>query len=349
MSAANAFAKDAVLGTVVILNHNAGEMTCHTLKALRRQTIAEQLHVIVVDNGSTDNSVDLLAGRYPDLHLIRNPENLGFAGGNNSAFPYCRGPYVLLLNNDAIPEPKWAEELLRAARSHPGAGMCTSRIYVGNERTRFDNTGHMIFVDGMSRSRGHMEADRGQYDREEEVLFASGCAALYLREPLLQVGGFDEDFFAYGDDTDLGLKFRLLGYRCWYVPSAIVFHQQSQTLGKNSLKKIFLIERNRIWVLIKYLPLLWILKSPIYTGLRLLLSGKAASRGEGLAGELGQAHSLPKIGLTILSAWLQALLKLPAMLGKRKALRRLRVLDDNAWEKLLASYRASLDDMSFRR
>ena len=340
---------DAIWGTVVVLNINACGMTCRTLDALRQQSIIERLRIIIVDNASTDGSSEIFSSKYPEMLLIRNKTNLGFSGGNNSAFPYCQGEYVLLLNNDAIPDPFWAEELIGAVRKYPEAGMCTSRIYAGEGRKQYDNTGLLIFIDGLGKSRGHMENDRGQYDNEEEVLMASGCASLYLREPLLKLGGFDEDFFAYCEDTELGLKFRSLGYTCRYVPAAVVHHYQSYTMGKISLKKIFLIERNRIWVLLKLMPLSWILKSPLFTALRLLKSGDAAVHGTGLAGELGHTHSLFRIGFTILAAWFKAFLRLPAMIARRKALRKIRILDDKTWKKLLLSYIATINDVAFSR
>lgn len=336
------------IASVVILNWNAGKMTCDTIDAVLKQTIAEQLHVIVVDNASSDGSCELFQVKYATkIKLIRSSENLGFAGGNNLAFQHCCGKFILLLNNDAIPDPNWAAELIKAAESDNSIGMCTSKIYSGATRERFDNTGQLIYFDGLNRSRGHMELDVGQYSQKEETLFPSGCASLYSLDAVHQVGGFDQDFFAYGDDTDLGLKLRALGLKCIYTPHAIVNHLQSYTLGAYSLKKIYYIERNRIWIMIKYFPILWVFMSPLYTFLRLYSAYRAGKKRTGLAGEIAKRNSSMQLGRTIIGAWLDALRKIPEMYRKRQGLLKMRIVSDPQWKKLLKDYAACLRNMSF--
>lgn len=336
------------VASVVILNWNAGKMTCDTIDAVLKQTIAEQLCIIVVDNASTDGSYDLFKEKYgAKIKLIRSSENLGFAGGNNLAFQHCLGKFILLLNNDAIPDPDWAAELIKTAESDDSVGMCTSKIYAGATRERFDNTGQLIYVDGLSRSRGHMEMDVAQYSRVEETLFPSGCASLYSLAAVQRVGGFDQDFFAYGDDTDLGLKIRALGLKCLYTPHAIVNHLQSYTLGAYSLKKVYFIERNRVWIMIKHLPVHWVIISPIYTFLRLFSAYRAGKKRAGLAGEIAKRNSSVQLGLTIIRAWLDALRKAPKMYRKRRELSKMRVISNVAWKEILTRFAASLKNMSF--
>ena len=336
------------LATLVMLNLNAAQMTCEALDAVLSQTIADRLKIVVVDNGSSDGSADIIAARFGDrVTVLRADTNLGFAGGNNLGFRHAEGKYLLLLNNDAIPEPRWAEELLKVAEAERNIVMCTSKIILHRDRRLIDCVGHNIFPDGLSRSRGNWQIDAGQYEKREESLLASGCAALYRRKEVLDCGGFDEDFFAYQDDVELGLKLRLGGGKCLYVPSAIVYHYGSATAGSYSYSKIFLIERNRVWILFIFFPWYWILLSPWYTFCRLFLSCRAAQRNQGRAGELGKRMSLFRLGRTILHAWFAALAGLPRVLRKRQQLMAAKKITSLEFTSLLRQFRAPLVEMSF--
>lgn len=336
------------IASVIIVNFNGGKMVLGAIASVLRQTIAERLEIIVVDNASTDASHVAIARLYPDsVRLIRSEKNLGFAGGNNLGFSHASGKYLLLLNNDAIAEPAWAAELISAAELNPKVGMCTPRILCDPMSHLLDNAGHLIYADGLNRSRGHLQVAAGLFEQQEEVLLASGCAGLYRREPVVTMGGFDEDFFAYGEDTDLGLRLRLLGYSCLYVPGAVVRHRQSGSTGALSLQKIFWIERNRIWVLLKLFPVRWILLSPWHTFRRLLAAWRCGARGEGLAGELVRTHSLLAFVSVLLRAWGAALGGAACMLRKRRIFFKQNHLSPEAGAGPLRKYAASLADMSF--
>lgn len=337
----------APLGSVIIVSHNGGAMLMEAVRSVLAQTVVDRLEIIIVDNGSTDGSMGFLESAPGHIRIIKLDRNQGFAGGNNAAFAVARGEYLLLLNNDAVAHECWAAELIKAARTHPQAGMFTSKILFYADRERIDNVGHNIFPDGLNRSRGHNEKDHGQYDLDEETLFASGCAALYRRDKVLAWAGFDEDFFAYGDDADLGLKFRLDGLSCRYVPTAVVYHHGSATAGPYTGRKIFLVERNRVWILIKYFPVSWILASPGYSLARFLKSYQAAHQGRGLAGQLATKNSLATVLTAVFQAWLQALLGLPRMIRKRKELMSRRTVDQKAYRNTLRRFKASLEDISF--
>ena len=159
--------------------------------------------------------------------------------------------------------------------------MAASKVLVWEDPGRIDKVGHLIFPDGQNRGRGSGAPDRGQYDREEEVLWPDGCAAMYRKEMLERIGGFDEDFFAYGDDAELGLRARIAGWKCIYTPEAVVRHHRGSTLGKDSARRLELIERNRLLLAIKLFPwsLLWL--NPIYFAARVAAGLAAARRGEG--------------------------------------------------------------------
>src|SRR4029077_18651180 len=145
------------------------------------------------------------------------------------------------------------------------------------EPRRIDKAGHLIYPDGQNRGRGSGELDAGQYDRIEEVLWPDGCAAMYRREMLDKIGGFDEDFFAYADDAELGLRARIAGWRCLYMPKAVVYHHHGSTLGRFAPERLFLIERNRIWLAAKLFPWRVLVLNPIYFLLRVAAGAYAAA------------------------------------------------------------------------
>ena len=305
--------------SIIVLNYNGRHLIGECLDSLRNQTY-KNIEIIVVDNGSSDGSADFLNERYKNsITLIENSENLGFAEGNNIGIKASSGDYIALLNNDAVADSLWLGELVKAAgESGKTYGMWASKVLFYNNRNMIDTAGHLIFPDGLNRGRGKGETDTGQYDRKEEVFFPSGCAALYTRELFDRIGGFDPDFFAYGDDTDIGIKARLAGWKCLYVPTAVVYHKSSATAGAYSPFKAYLVERNRVWILLKYFPLLRIFFSLFYTSLRFTLQAYGAFAGTGAAGRFVEGSSKLALLKVLFKAYYDALAKLPLILKKRK-------------------------------
>jgi GT2 family glycosyltransferase len=311
------------LVSVIVVNWNGRECVGECLQSLSQQSFVD-FEVILVDNGSTDGSIEYLQSHFTGfVRVLRNEKNLGFARGNNQGIKIARGKYIVLLNNDAKADRHWAEELVRAAEEDRQAGMLASKIYLQGGQKIIDNVGHLIYRDGLNRGRGRLEVDHGQFDQKEEVLFPSGCAALYRVEMLEEIGLFDEDFFAYGDDTDLGLKGRLAGWKCLYVPQAIVHHRYSQSSGPYSPLKAFYVERNRVWIAIKYFPLSLLLISPFYTLWRFLFQGYGALSGRGAAGKFSQEYSCWQLLQILLKAYISAIRGLPKMWEKRKEMKKL--------------------------
>jgi len=309
--------------SVIVLNWNGREHLAGCLDSLRAQTI-KPFEILVVDNGSTDGSADFIEKHYGDLvTLIRSPGNLGFAAGNNLAIARTGGRYVALLNNDAEADPRWLELSGAALERSPRAGMCAAKILNHQHRDIIDNTGHLIYRDGLNRGRGRLERDHGQYDDETEALFPSGCAAVYRKAMLDEIGGFDEDFFAYGDDTDIGLKGRLAGWGCVFEPRAVVYHKYSGSTGHYSPFKAFHVERNRVWIAVKYFPLSTLLANPFYAGIRYMLQAWGAISGTGAAGRFVREQSPWQLAWILVRANVAALAGLPRMLARRRQIRRM--------------------------
>jgi GT2 family glycosyltransferase len=335
--------------SVIILNYNGKEYIEECIDSILRQTCKDR-KIIVVDNGSTDGSLEIIKEKFADrIRLIENKDNLGFAEGNNIGISSSTGSYIALLNNDAVADDNWLSELVDAARkSDSNFGMWASKILFYDDHKIIDTAGHLIYPDGLNRGRGKGEVDKGQYDKVEEVFFPSGCAALYSKSMLDQIGLFDPDFFAYGDDTDIGLRARIAAWNCLYVPTAIVYHRSSATTGRYSPLKAYLVERNRLWILIKYFPLRYILLSPLYTLMRLILQAYGALTGKGAAGRFTEQYSLWKLISVLLKACFDAIRGSLKMIRKRLALNKIKKTSTRDFFLWIKRYRISAKEIALR-
>ena len=336
--------------SVVVVNWNRRNLLRACLQSLTNQTV-EGFEVILVDNGSEDGSADMAsrefgAGTAFDLKLIRNRDNRGFCAANNQGITASGRRYVALLNNDAEAEPGWLEALTRVFDKGSDIGMAASKILVYDDPARIDKVGHLIYLDGQNRGRGAGELDTGQYDREEEVLWPDGCAAMYRRAMLEQIGGFDEDLFAYADDAELGLRARIAGWRCLYSPGAVVRHHRGATLGLGSPRRLELIERNRVLLATKLFPwsLLWL--NGVYYLARIGAGLVAAARNRGEARRYAGASGKARIALALIKGDLAALPLIPRFLRKRREISRLRKLSPRETKALLKKYSISLKELS---
>jgi GT2 family glycosyltransferase len=337
----------AVSVSIIIVNWNRRDLLRECLRSLERQTL-QAFEVILVDNGSTDGSAEMAEAEFAgtlSLRVIRNRENRGFCAANNQGIAIGSAPLIALLNNDAVAAPDWLEELARAF-DDGGVGMAASKILVYEDPTRIDKVGHLIYPDGQNRGRGSGQIDRGQFDRIEEVLWPDGCAAMYRRAMLDEIGGFDEDFFAYADDAELGLRARIAGWRCLYIPDAVVRHHRGSTLGLLSSERLELIERNRILFAAKLFPwsLLWL--NGAYWMARMSAGVWAAATGRGEAARFPGVGGKMRIAMALLKGQLSALPLLPKMLRKRRSIQRLRKLSPSDVRKLILSHRISLKELS---
>ncbi len=334
--------------SVVIVNWNRRELLEACLRSLSRDQ-GVRFETIVVDNGSTDGSVELIR-TFTEVRLIENADNRGFCEANNQGIAAARGEFIALLNNDAETEPLWLAHLL-AAFTQMDVGMAASKILVwrlpgATGPPMIDKVGHLIYPDGQNRGRGSGELDLGQYDTVEETLWPDGCACMYRKAMLDEIGGFDEDLFAYGDDADLGLRAQIAGWRSLYMPAAVVWHHRGSSLGKQNPRRITLIERNRVLLAVKLFPGSLLCLNGAYYLARLLAGAVAAVRNRG---EISQFSS-PRLKLQ--AAWalclgdLQALTMLPKTLRKRRQILARRKLSPAGTRSLLLRFRIPLRQLS---
>ena len=221
---------------------------------LGRQT-RQDFEVIVIDNSG--QGLVRRNNLAPEARVIENARNAGFGGAINQGLRASTAPYLATLNDDAAPHPRWIESLVAALEKRPDAGMAASQVRLFGE-DRLDSAGMLVARDGSSKQRGHGHTP-DDFPVAEETLFPSGSAALYRRRMFDEIGGFDDLFFLYCEDTDLGLRARWAGWKCLYVPEAVVEHHYSHSAGGASPVKAYYVERNRLFVLAKNFParMLW--------------------------------------------------------------------------------------------
>ncbi|HEX6897013.1 MAG TPA: glycosyltransferase family 2 protein [Bryobacteraceae bacterium] len=301
--------------TVVVPTLAADEKLAACLESLDRQTL-KAFEVIVVDN-SGKRAVEP-RGR---VRVIANERNVGFGAAVNQAIRDSSAPFIAVLNDDTRVNSHWLEHLMGAIRDRPDTGMCASRIVLAGDG-RLDSAGMLLCADGSSKQRGHLErAD--SYARPEEALLPSGCAALYRREMLQEIGLFDERFFLYCEDTDLGLRARWAAWECLYVPDAVVEHEYSHSSGRASALKAYYVERNRLFLAVKNLPGRDLLLAPFYSLSRYFWHVIYALQGKGKAAEF-QREGNAAIGLAwyVARAYLAMIPQLPQLLHDRRAMKR---------------------------
>jgi GT2 family glycosyltransferase len=241
--------------SVVIVTWNSASYLSRCLDSLEQQTYGD-FEVVLVDNGSTDGCLDAVEHRWPGLRLRveRLGENKGFAAANNLGASLARGKWLALLNSDAFPEPAWLEALLEAAAKNPEFSFFASRQLQANASQFLDGAGDAFHISGLAwrRLAGWPAAQFGL--EAQEVFSPCAASALYSRQSFLQVGGFDEDFFSYQEDVDLGFRLRLQGLRCLYVPDAVVHHMGSAAVGARSDFALYHWQRNFIWSFVQNMP-----------------------------------------------------------------------------------------------
>ena len=307
---------------VLIVNWNAGPLLGRCLDALLRQRRAPE-KIIVVDNASTDDSLALAAAQLRSVELVQLTENTGFARANNLAARAAgKVDAIALLNPDAFPEPDWLASLAAAAERFPQFAAFASQMRLDGAPDRLDGAGDSYHVSGRAWRNGH-GAPAGTWPSGEYEVFAPcAAAALYRRQAFEEIGGFDESYFCYFEDVDLGFRLRLHGYPSLYVPSAIVRHVSSALSGYRSEFAVYHGERNSVWTFFKNMPapLLW-MYLPQHLALNLASLLFYPLRGQGRA---------------VWRAKWDALVGLPAVLARRRTEQRARRADWRALRHVMA-------------
>jgi GT2 family glycosyltransferase len=322
----------ASIVTVVVPTLGADDALAGCLRALETQTF-ERFDVVVVDNSGM-NRVQAGGAR---VRVIANARNVGFGSAVNQAIRSSDAPYVAALNDDAEADPAWLERLVAAAEARPRAGMFASEVRLA-ESGMLDSTGMLIAADGSSKQRGHLDAPE-IFAQEHDALCPSGSAALYRRTMLDQVGLFDETFFLYCEDTDLGLRARRAGWECGYVAGATVRHRYSHSAGRASPLKAYYVERNRLFTAIKNLPFGMLVKAPFYAAARYFWHVVSMLEGRGKVAEFRQAgYSAALLPFLVFRAHFATLARMPYLISERRRIRGSARIGEGEYRALLAEY-----------
>ena len=339
---------------VVIVNFNGAAHVADCLDALRSQTFKD-FFAVVLDNGSSDGSPELIASGFPEVELVRSPENLGFAAGNNRVIDTCLArdgvDCVLTLNNDVVMEPDCLEKMVAALDGSAGTWSCQPKMYLarGWAEPVLNNTGIVVWRDGSAFNRGINEPDTGQYDGATDVFGTCAGCSLYRVEVLRKTGLFDESFFAYLEDVDLAWRGRLLGHSSVFRPDAVCWHRHGAAATAPA-RKISLVEANRIKVLVKNYAPFDILLSPLFTAYRMarlallgLSSGEDAGRLETYRGDLRPTALMR----AVLAGWLKGLKGVRTCLQERRDFSSKRATAPGA-RRLARKYSGRLTDLLSR-
>ena len=320
--------------SIIILNWNGIKHLKECLESLAEQTFRD-FEAIIVDNGSSDGSQDYIKKAFPWVRLVELSDNTGFAGGNVAGYRHSSGSFVVTLNNDTVVEKDWLAELVAVAEKYPDTGMVASRICSYYDHDRIDSLGMIICLDGMSRGNHRGESFSRLERVPDRILLPSACSALYRRELIEQIGFFDESFFAYCEDTDLGLRGRLAGWDARLAEKSVVYHKYSASAGSFSPFKLFLVERNHFWVVLKNFPAILLILLPLTTFMRffflfLLVLKSAATEGRNMQ----QQQKIACIK-AVISGMFHALFSFHLVFRERKKLARIHKIKSFEFIRLL--------------
>jgi GT2 family glycosyltransferase len=284
--------------SVIILNFDGRRWLPACLDAVAAQREAPAFETIVVDNGSTDGSVDLVRASYPGVRLIEAGANRGFAGGNNLGARGAAGDWLVFLNNDTVPDPAWLSALWRAQAARPGFDLITSRLVFLDDPAIVDSAGDGYLRAGGAFKHGH-GGDAASFATPREVFGACGGAFMIRRRAFEALGGFDDRFFMIYEDVDLSYRARLRGQRVWYAADAIVRHAGSGSIGTTSPRAVYYGQRNLEWTWIKNTPTRLLaataLSHAIYSLAGVLHYVRLGLGGPAMRGKLAALAQLPAV------------------------------------------------------
>jgi GT2 family glycosyltransferase len=323
------------LVTVVVPTLAADDALADCLRSLESQTF-DRFEVVVVDNSSSGRARG--SGR---VRILINDRNVGFGTAINQAIRDSTSPYIAVLNDDAIPHSGWLAALVKAAEAHPKAGMFASQVRLAGTN-QLDSAGMLIALDGSSKQRGHGEPP-ASFAADSDTLFPTGSAALYRRTMLDEIGLFDEIFFLYCEDTDLGLRARWAGWEGVYVAAAVVDHAYSKSAGRASALKAYYVERNRLYTVIKNFPFSMLALVKLYAFARYYWHLLFMLTQTGKAAEFREAGHTPwLLPFLVLRAHASALVSLPYLFRERRRIFKARRATSKEFRALLAGHSISV-------
>ncbi len=299
---------DAPRATLAILNYNGRELLDVVVPSVLALRGVDQARVVVIDDGSSDDSCRHIRERWPEVEVVEIGHNVGVAAALNRAVSESDTELVALLNNDIELDPDWLVQLTAALDAHPRAGSACGKLLRFHDRSTIDAAGDLMLWSGAVVNRGHGMPDRGQYDSPQAVFASCAGAALYRRSAFEEVGPFDESFFAYLEDIDWGIRAQLVGLTAWYEPRAVGYHMGGATTSRRKGYFGRLQRRNTLLMIAKDFPAEGLLRHGWKIALNQLL-WLAASARDGMLGEQ-------------LRAWGEAILGLPGALRSRRRIQR---------------------------
>lgn len=250
------------LVSILILNWNGINWLEECIVSVM-QTSYQPIEIVVVDNASTDKSVEMVETKYKGVVVVKNPENYGYAKGNNIGFKHVKGKYVVTLNNDMVVDKHWLDEPIGYLEKYPELGIAGCRQMKYFDRVVIDGLYHYLMKSLIFLPIGinaKYDENNPLFSKPGYVFGATGGSAIYRKEALDKIGGFEESFFAYHEDGDLAMRFLTNGWKCVYAPTAIVYHRGSASFVAESPKSVYYLERNRIWFIYKNWPMSLIIR-----------------------------------------------------------------------------------------
>jgi len=329
--------------TVVIPTLSADHALWECVEGLHRQTYRD-FCIVIVDNSGGRR----VEQNWPNetsragVAILHPGTNIGFGAAVNLALREAPAEFIAVINDDAIPEPEWLNEMVAALDRHPEAGSAAAQVRLFGVENALDSAGMLIAADGTSKQRGHGQPPEN-FSQADEALLASGSASIYRQTMLAATGGFDDSFFLYCEDTDLGMRARWAGWTCRYVPTAIVHHRYSHSAGRASWLKAYFVERNRLLLVAKTFPIALVFKALLATPVRYIHHLLAMRRGHGTAARFQQdGESAWTLVGCVLRAHAAALSRLPHVCRQRRAIRRSAKISASEFEAALTRFSISL-------
>lgn len=315
------------LVSIIVLGYNHRFCLAACFESILQQEYPA-IETIYVDNASSDGSSDFVTEAFPQIRIIQNSENLGFAKGNNLGIAQAKGEYVFILNPDTVLVPHCVSNLSEFCQAHPETGICMPKLMHQHPHDVINSTGMTYKRNGQMYHIGDGERDDGKYALAQEVLMVPGASMFCNRKALTKTGGFDESYFAYGEDIELSLRMWWRGWRCVYLPTSTVYHTRNAAAKRsNDYSQIarYYMHRNQYWPIVTYFPIGYLLRmSPA------VLVNEARIVARGVFRMLKQ-RKIP----VELKARQDALLKIVSLLQKRRQMRSLKQISTSKFVELL--------------